>query len=188
MPPAIQSFIQAPEQVLLNQARATVPSVLQPASSSHASGSTSAPKFHAMTGQKRQHSEGGGEDEDEDDEDGDDDEGGGSKGKNPRKRNSTSTGRRKIEISYIDNKAKRHVSFTKRKAGLMKKVRTRCLFESARRACASGGDSEEADPGCFCWRAGVRAQHAHRHGMPYRRRIRDRARLHVRHPELEADR
>ncbi|KAK4046959.1 transcription factor of the MADS box [Microbotryomycetes sp. JL221] len=38
------------------------------------------------------------------------------------KRNATSTGRRKIAISYIDDKAKRHVSFTKRKAGLMKKA------------------------------------------------------------------
>lgn len=39
------------------------------------------------------------------------------------KRNATSTGRRKISIQYIGDKSKRHVSFTKRKAGLMKKVR-----------------------------------------------------------------
>ncbi|KAK4702283.1 hypothetical protein P7C70_g3943, partial [Phenoliferia sp. Uapishka_3] len=80
-----------------------------------------------MSGVKRHWAEGGGPDEDDGDEDDEDDEEGGtpgasSKGKNPRKRNSTSTGRRKIEISFIDNKAKRHVSFTKRKAGLMKKA------------------------------------------------------------------
>ncbi|KAM0747413.1 SRF-TF-domain-containing protein, partial [Meredithblackwellia eburnea MCA 4105] len=49
--------------------------------------------------------------------------GSGRRVKNPRKRNSTSTGRRKIDIGYIESKAKRHVSFSKRKAGLMKKAR-----------------------------------------------------------------
>lgn len=48
--------------------------------------------------------------------------GGGGERKYSKKRNATSTGRRKIEIQYIDDKSKRHVSFTKRKAGLMKKV------------------------------------------------------------------
>lgn len=56
------------------------------------------------------------EDEDEDEEEG------GGKRKYSNKRNATSTGRRKIDIEYIDDKSKRHVSFTKRKAGLMKKV------------------------------------------------------------------
>lgn len=48
--------------------------------------------------------------------------GAGGRIKNHKKRNATSTGRRKIAISWIEDKSKRHVSFTKRKAGLMKKV------------------------------------------------------------------
>ena len=32
-------------------------------------------------------------------------------------------GRRKIEIEYIQKKEKRHITFSKRKAGIMKKVR-----------------------------------------------------------------
>lgn len=43
--------------------------------------------------------------------------------KHPQKRNASSTGRKKIAISYIDDKARRNVTFTKRKSGLMKKVR-----------------------------------------------------------------
>jgi hypothetical protein len=32
------------------------------------------------------------------------------------------TGRRKIRIEYIDDKSRRHITFSKRKAGIMKKV------------------------------------------------------------------
>lgn len=32
------------------------------------------------------------------------------------------TGRRKIEIKYIDDKSRRHITFSKRKAGIMKKA------------------------------------------------------------------
>lgn len=32
------------------------------------------------------------------------------------------TGRKKIKIEYIDDKSKRHITFSKRKAGIMKKV------------------------------------------------------------------
>lgn len=31
-------------------------------------------------------------------------------------------GRRKIDISFIENKSRRHITFSKRKAGIMKKV------------------------------------------------------------------
>ncbi|KAM0786250.1 hypothetical protein ACM66B_007049 [Microbotryomycetes sp. NB124-2] len=68
---------------------------------------------------------GGGHDgfaDDDDDEDEDEQDQPAPKKKYSNKRNATSTGRRKIAISYIDDKAKRHVSFTKRKAGLMKKA------------------------------------------------------------------
>ena len=37
------------------------------------------------------------------------------------------TGRRKIKIEFIDDKSRRQITFSKRKAGLMKKVRTRDL-------------------------------------------------------------
>lgn len=63
---------------------------------------------------------GEGSNDDEDDLEGED--GTQPKRKWSNKRNATSTGRRKISIQYIGDKSKRHVSFTKRKAGLMKKV------------------------------------------------------------------
>lgn len=44
------------------------------------------------------------------------------KEKNLNKRNSGSVGRRKISMSFIEEKARRTVTFTKRKSGLMKKV------------------------------------------------------------------
>lgn len=38
--------------------------------------------------------------------------------------------RRKIEIKFIQDKSRRHITFSKRKAGIMKKVRwTSCLIE-----------------------------------------------------------
>ncbi|GAA6056363.1 hypothetical protein JCM3770_005968 [Rhodotorula araucariae] len=66
---------------------------------------------------------GAGADEAEDDDD-DDDEGeeGEGKVKHPNKRNTQSVGRRKISIQFIQDKARRHVTFTKRKSGLMKKA------------------------------------------------------------------
>lgn len=35
-------------------------------------------------------------------------------------------GRRKIQIEYIEEKSKRHITFSKRKAGIMKKVSLSC--------------------------------------------------------------
>lgn len=40
--------------------------------------------------------------------------------------------RRKIEIGYIEKKEKRHITFSKRKAGIMKKVRSVGVRASAR--------------------------------------------------------
>lgn len=37
-------------------------------------------------------------------------------------------GRRKIQIEYIEEKSKRHITFSKRKAGIMKKVNSFCSF------------------------------------------------------------
>ncbi|KAI5477435.1 MADS-box transcription factor [Pseudohyphozyma bogoriensis] len=133
----VSTFISAPEQRQLDAI---------PASPSHPrsrpASANSNPRFHSMSGQKRTRGElspeeleellsggGGGEDFDDDDDDegdeGADESAGGAppgkKAKNSKKRNATSTGRRKINIRFIDDKSKRHVSFTKRKAGLMKK-------------------------------------------------------------------
>ena len=70
----------------------------------------------------------GGDDDDDEDEEGGG--GGGStstatttrKARFPNKRNAQSVGRRKIHIEFIEDKPRRHVTFTKRKSGLMKKV------------------------------------------------------------------
>lgn len=51
----------------------------------------------------------------EDPEDSDDDGGG---------RTEKRAGRRKIRIEYIEDKSRRHITFSKRKAGIMKKVAT----------------------------------------------------------------
>lgn len=59
-------------------------------------------------GSKREH-----EDDDVDDDSGDEES-------KPEKR----AGRRKIKIEYIDDKSRRHITFSKRKAGIMKKVIT----------------------------------------------------------------
>lgn len=57
--------------------------------------------------------EDGDEDGDEDDED---DAGGGPK------KSDKKAGRRKIKIEFIADKSRRHITFSKRKAGIMKKV------------------------------------------------------------------
>ncbi|GAA5843052.1 hypothetical protein JCM11251_002717 [Rhodosporidiobolus azoricus] len=61
----------------------------------------------------------GEEEEDEDDEDSEDGEG---KKKTRRGNAAGSKGRKRISISYIEDKTKRSVTFTKRKSGLMKKA------------------------------------------------------------------
>lgn len=120
---ASANFLSAPEQTLLNKNN-TIHS--RPIDSSRI---LPPPKFQPMatpTSQrtKRASADAGFAEEEEDDDE-DEDEvvvDNGLPVKNSRKRNATSTGRRKIDIQYIDEKSKRHVSFTKRKSGLMKKV------------------------------------------------------------------
>jgi MADS-box transcription factor len=59
------------------------------------------------------------EEPDEDGDDYDDDDGlGGASKKGDKK-----AGRRKIKIEFIQDKSRRHITFSKRKAGIMKKVR-----------------------------------------------------------------
>ncbi|KAF9092383.1 transcription factor of the MADS box [Mortierella sp. GBA35] len=58
------------------------------------------------------------EDGDDDDEDEDEQGRGGSK----RPANAKRAGRRKIKIEYIQEKSRRHITFSKRKSGIMKKA------------------------------------------------------------------
>ncbi|BGP19779.1 hypothetical protein JCM10213_006441 [Rhodosporidiobolus nylandii] len=130
------SFVPAPEQSALRAARG----VPRPGGSSSGSAAAAGAvggkiKFQKMTGQKDSAGGGGGASEEEEDDGGEEDEGDGEgeaagtakgkgkkKAKHPNKRNTTSTGRKKISISYIEDKARRSVTFTKRKSGLMKKA------------------------------------------------------------------
>lgn len=59
---------------------------------------------------KQVHGDGDGDDDDDDD----DDEDAPKSGKR--------AGRRKIKIEYIEDKSRRHITFSKRKSGIMKKV------------------------------------------------------------------
>lgn len=58
------------------------------------------------------------------DDDGDDDDDDAPKSKAADKK----SGRRKIKIEFINDKSRRHITFSKRKAGIMKKVRASSLF------------------------------------------------------------
>lgn len=60
----------------------------------------------------------------DDDDDDDDEEGvvGGGGGTGKVNRGKTGRERRKIEIKFIQDKSRRHITFSKRKAGIMKKV------------------------------------------------------------------
>jgi len=57
--------------------------------------------------------------EDGDEDDGEEDDDAPAKGKGTDKK----AGRRKIKIEFINDKSRRHITFSKRKAGIMKKVR-----------------------------------------------------------------
>ncbi|GAA5874848.1 hypothetical protein JCM1840_003899 [Sporobolomyces johnsonii] len=138
MPPTPSASSSAPLKIH------TAPEQSRLAPPPHASAGkpVAAPRFQVMTGRSKRDADvaalgedGEGEDAeegDEDDDEDDDDGGGDGKGKgkakekarkvkHPNKRNSGSVGRRKISIEYIEDKPRRHVTFTKRKSGLMKK-------------------------------------------------------------------
>jgi pheromone receptor transcription factor len=70
--------------------------------------STDLPQQDSNRGTKREHDEDDGAETDEDE----------SGGQKTEKR----AGRRKIKIEYIDDKSRRHITFSKRKAGIMKKA------------------------------------------------------------------
>jgi hypothetical protein len=56
------------------------------------------------------------------DDESDDEDGGGESSGHPGRGNEKRSGRRKIKIEYIGDKSRRHITFSKRKAGIMKKV------------------------------------------------------------------
>lgn len=60
---------------------------------------------------KFKHDHGDGEDDDDDDEEEED-----------APKSGKRAGRRKIKIEYIEDKSRRHITFSKRKSGIMKKV------------------------------------------------------------------
>lgn len=73
-------------------------------------GAPSAPSAEAISIQQMPI---GGEDDDDDDDDGED---------GPPRKKRGGHGRRKIEIEYIEDKIRRHITFSKRKAGISKKA------------------------------------------------------------------
>ena len=90
----------------------------------------------------------------EDEEDDDDDEGGGGDGPPRKKRGGH--GRRKIEIEYIEDKIRRHITFSKRKAGISKKAYELSRLTGAQvRAppCTSRGASVARSPATYPARA-----------------------------------
>lgn len=62
----------------------------------------------------------------------------------------TKKGRRKIKIEFIEDKSRRHITFSKRKAGIMKKVR---ILNHKRKKCPEGLKN---------LRAGLRTSHTYR--------------------------
>lgn len=91
--------------------------------------------------------------------------------------------RRKIEIKFIQDKSRRHITFSKRKAGIMKKV-SDALFTSDRVAFAVAFDQFiNADYG---YHLGVRAFGSHGHPGASPRRFGNWSRLHLHNPKAPA--
>lgn len=85
--------------------------------------------------------------------------------------------RRKIEIKFISDKSRRHITFSKRKAGIMKKVRP-CMHH---KAFTTGHETDFII-------IGIRIVCTHRYPSPSPGCIRDRARLHLHHTQASATR
>jgi hypothetical protein len=84
--------------------------------------------------------------------------------------------RRKIEIKFITDKSRRHITFSKRKAGIMKKV---CCARAHRNTGARRMRALLTAPG-------LRALRPDRHASAAARRLRDGPRLHLHHTEAAA--
>lgn len=96
--------------------------------------------------------------------------------------------RRKIDIKFIQDKSRRHITFSKRKAGIMKKVRSLLTWSAvvlvAVPACYLG-----LQVGCACVNCvlpGLRTFGTHRHPSPSPRRLRDWPSLHFHNAKVAA--
>jgi pheromone receptor transcription factor len=76
--------------------------------------------------------------------------------------------RRKIEIKFIQDKSRRHITFSKRKAGIMKKVRLPSSLHTLDNILLT-----------ITLHTGLRTLRPHRYSGPSSRRLRDWSRLHV---------
>lgn len=92
--------------------------------------------------------------------------------------------RRKIDIKFIQDKSRRHITFSKRKAGIMKKV---CLATSNRhRALSWRRRSQLSANSSLC--LGLRALGPYRHPGLAPRRLRDWTSVHLHHPQATTSR
>src|SRR5436853_5128207 len=98
-------------------------------------------------GTKRPRMQAGGDDDDDDDEKG-------------------GRERRKIEIKFIQDKSRRHITFSKRKAGIMKKV-------------IQSPSATPIIPADYHSSLGIRTVRPHWYSSPSSCRFRDRSRLHI---------
>lgn len=89
--------------------------------------------------------------------------------------------RRKIEIKFIQDKSRRHITFSKRKAGIMKKVGQH--HQLLRDLTRSSSIDIPMWHVLIAIDAGVRIVCPHRHASPSSCRLRDRFGLHVHHTE-----
>ena len=78
------------------------------------------------------------------------------------------SGRRKIKIEYIEDKSRRHITFSKRKAGIMKKVPPLLQFHFS----------------FYYFILGLRIEHPYRHPSPLISRFRNWTRLHFCHSKI----
>ena len=92
--------------------------------------------------------------------------------------------RRKIDIKFIQDKSRRHITFSKRKAGIMKKV---CLTTSNRIAPCLGSRRCQLNANSFLF-PGLRALGPHRHPSPAPRRLRDGASIYLHNSQATTSR
>ena len=91
--------------------------------------------------------------------------------------------RRKIEIKFIQDKSRRHITFSKRKAGIMKKVSLRPRNKNATRSYRVS-----IMPQLLTLRLGIRTVSPYWHTSPPSRRLRDWPGVHLHHTQAPATR
>ncbi|RDW72643.1 MADS-box domain-containing protein [Aspergillus mulundensis] len=101
--------------------------------------------------------------------------------------------RRKIEIKFIQDKSRRHITFSKRKAGIMKKVRSTSATEPSTLCFLHHPPYGLCliDPivnylAVFCLDRSIRTLRPHGYSSTSSGRVRDRPRLHLHNPQAAA--